>query len=72
MTDVIYDWLGERDFDAVDLVMDLRKSRFIVIDGVRFVDRPEYHWREAKHFGMGSWKPRSIGVAWRKMSGYWS
>jgi mannosyltransferase OCH1-like enzyme len=72
LTDVIYDWLNERDTDALDLVRELRKTRSIIIDGVRFVDRPAFHWREVKHFGMGSWKPPSIVVAWRKMSRYWS
>lgn len=70
-TDVLYDWLSKRGHSAPDLVRSLRKRRAIVIDGVRFVDRPTLHWREVKHFGMGSWKPMSIVVAWRKLSRHW-
>lgn len=70
-TDVIYDWLEARGHNAPDLVRELRKTRSIVIDGVRFVDRPALHRREVMHFGMGSWKPMSIVVAWRKLSRHW-
>ena len=70
-TDVIYDWLEERGHSAPDLVRELRKTRAIVIDGVRFVDRPAFHKREVLHFGMGSWKPMSIVVAWRRLSRHW-
>ncbi len=71
LTDVIYDWLAERGHSAPELVWSLRKTRSVVIDGVRFVDRPTLHWRQVKHFGMGSWKPMSIVVAWRKLSRHW-
>ncbi|MGR3713914.1 MAG: glycosyltransferase family 32 protein [Shimia sp.] len=70
-TDVIYDWLAARGHSAPELVRHLRKERAIVIDGVRFVDRPAFHTREVRHFGMGSWKPMSVVVAWRKLSRHW-
>ena len=70
-TDVIYDWLEERGHSAPELVRELRQTRSILIDGVRFVDRPAFHKREVLHFGMGSWKPMSIVVAWRKLSRHW-
>ena len=72
LTDVLYDWLHDRGCRAEDIVRDLRQKRAVVIDGVRFVDRPAFHWREVRHFGMGSWKPPSIVVKWRKFSRYWS
>ncbi|WP_372884532.1 glycosyltransferase family 32 protein [Shimia sp.] len=71
LTDVIYDWLAARGHDAPELVRRLRRRRAIVIDGVRFVDRPAFHRREVVHFGMGSWKPMSVVVAWRKLSRHW-
>lgn len=67
-TDVIYDWLEARGHNAPDLVRALRKTRSVVIDGVRFVDRPAFHKRQVLHFGMGSWKPMSVVVAWRRLS----
>ncbi len=72
MTDVLYDWLDARGHHADELVHSLRSHRAIVIDKVRFVDRPAFHWREVKHFGMGSWKPPSIVVAWRRLSRHWA
>ncbi|MCP4821733.1 MAG: hypothetical protein GY883_21325 [Shimia sp.] len=70
-TDVIYDWLAERGHSAPDVVRYLQNQRAILIEGVRFVDRPALHWREVRHFGMGSWKEPTIQHAWRKLSKHW-
>jgi len=72
LTDVLYDWLKAHGVRADDLVRALRHERSITIENVRFMDRPAFHWREVRHFGMGSWKPASVVVAWRKLSRHWS
>jgi len=71
LTDVIYDWLSDRGHTAPDVVRHLQSARSMVIDGVRFVDRPALHHREVLHFGMGSWKAPTIQHTWRKLSKYW-
>ncbi len=72
LSDVLYDWLGDRGLRAEDLARRLRSCRDITVDGVRFVDRPAFHRREVRHFGMGSWKPASAVVAWRRISRHWT